>query len=100
MKNGRRGIFLYFLLILVVIGVWIFFDRMSIVDDNYNKTNLAEDIKAGKVSEITIEQAREVPTGILKVKINSNGGSEIKVMATSDVSDTVKLLESLDFTKY
>lgn len=100
MKNGRRGIFLYLLLILVVIGVWIFFDRMSIVDDNYNKTNLAADIKAGRVSEITIEQAREVPTGILKVKINSNGGSEIKVMATSDVSDTVKLLESLDFTKY
>ena len=101
MKGTRRGVFLYIFLILAVVGIWLFYGRLSVVDSSYNKKQLIEDIKDGKVVSITLQQEREVPTGFVKVScINDKGESKLIVMATSDVNETAALLDSLNFSNY
>ena len=71
------------------------------MDSSYNKKQLIEDIKDGKVVSITLQQEREVPTGFVKVScINDKGESKLIVMATSDVNETAALLDSLNFSNY
>jgi len=101
LKGTRRGVFLYIFLILAVVGIWLFYGRLSVVDSSYNKKQLIEDIKDGKVVSITLQQEREVPTGFVKVScINDKGESKLIVMATSDVNETAALLDSLNFSNY
>ena len=101
MKGTRRGVFLYIFLILAVVGIWLFYGRFSVVDSSYNKKQLIEDIKDGKVVSITLQQEREVPTGFVKIsRVNEKGESKLIVMATSDVNETAELLDSLNFSNY
>ncbi|MCR5374347.1 MAG: ATP-dependent zinc metalloprotease FtsH [Lachnospiraceae bacterium] len=101
MKGTRRGVFLYIFLILAVVGIWLFYGRLSVVDSSYNKKQLIEDIKDGRVVSITLQQEREVPTGFVKIsRVNEKGESKLIVMATSDVNETAELLDSLNFSNY
>ncbi len=103
MRSTRRGIFLYLILILAVVGIWMFYGRVSIVDESYNKNQLIKDIEDGKVVSITLQQAREVPTGYVRIRlVNPEDTSKPKlvVMATPNVAETESLLNEAGFTKY
>lgn len=101
MKGTRRGIFLYVFLILAVVGIWLFYGRLSVVDSTYNKKHLVEDINNGRVARIILQQEREVPTGFVKITlVDDKGESKNIVMATSDVNETAALLDSLNFNNY
>lgn len=101
MKGTRRGIFLYIFLILAVVGIWLFYGRLSVVDSTYNKKQLVEDINNGRVARIILQQEREVPTGFVKITlVDDKGESKNIVMATSDVNETAALLDNLNFNNY
>jgi cell division protease FtsH len=103
LRSTRRGIFLYLILILAVVGIWMFYGRVSIVDESYNKNQLIKDIEDGKVVSITLQQAREVPTGYVRIRlVNPEDTSKPKlvVMATPNVAETESLLNEAGFTKY
>ena len=81
----------------------MFYGRVSVVDENYNKNRLVKDINDGKVVSITIQQAREVPTGFVRIRLvdeNDTSKTKLVVMATPNVSESESLLNELNFTKY
>ncbi len=89
MRTGRRGSGLYFgiILLLLLAAVWMSVNRSE--PDNYQYENLLGDIENQNVTEVTISQNEQVPTGVLHIVLKA--GTE-QTLYVSDVNEMQELL--------
>ncbi len=90
--NKQRSKFsrIYFMVIAVMIVFLIIYSSGTFDTQDYKYSDFLKDLKAGKVTEISIRQNKEVPTGRLVVKL---GDDETESVYVSDVN---KVLEDID----
>lgn len=88
-KKFRNAVIIYliiFVIGLLLINKWI--RNEANITTNYSYTDLAEDLEAGDVSALNIQQNADVPTATVEVIYTS--GKNIAFYA-SDVNDVVKI---------
>ena len=95
-KNSYRGLIVYALLIVVLIGIWTFRDG-AIGTASYTREAFEQDLKAGDVTSIDIVQNREVPTGSVNVILSDDTR---KSLVVSDVNEIIKYLQENEVTDY
>ena len=66
----------------------------NITGGDYNLANFKEDLQDGKISQCTIVQNKEVPTGYVQAKYKSD--ATVKKLYVSDVNEAIKLIEAAD----
>jgi len=69
-RGGLNGLGFYILLILIVLVFWFLFTNRS--QPNYSVNELNQAIQKGRVSSVSIQQNREVPTGEVDVKLKDD----------------------------
>ena len=84
LKNSSRGFRIYFIVIaLMIIGMYAF-STFSTKDSDYKYNDFITDLKAGNVSEVTIRQNNEVPSGSIVVVLSKDKSR--KVVYVTDVN--------------
>lgn len=87
-KNGR-GLNIYFVVILLLLGLTYFISTLKEQQEVYTKAQLSADLEEDRVLLADIQPNRETPTGAVKVTL-SDGSS--KVAYVSDVKEIESLL--------
>lgn len=87
-KNGR-GLNIYFVVILLLLGLTYFISTLKEQQEVYTKAQLSADLEEDRVILADIQPNRETPTGAVKVTL-SDGSS--KVAYVSDVKEIESLL--------
>ena len=70
-KKKTNGLGFYIALVIVVVAVYMLFRVANITGGDYNLANFKEDLQDGKISQCTIVQNKEVPTGYVQAKYKS-----------------------------
>ena len=95
-NKGFQGFGLYFLLILVVILIWSGISG-GINRNSYTRAEFEKALTEKQVSEVTVVQNREIPTGSLQIVLKSG---EKEILYVSDVNEIQKLMDDYEFTSY
>ena len=94
MKNSSRGFRIYFIVIaLMIIGMYVF-STFSTKDSDYKYNDFITDLKAGNVSEVTIRQNNEVPSGSIVVVLSKDKSR--KVVYVTDVNKVISDIDEID----
>ena len=94
MKNSSRGFRIYFIVIaLMIIGMYVF-STFSTKDSDYKYNDFITDLKAGNVSEVTIRQNNEVPSGSIVVVLSKDKSR--KVVYVTDVNKVINDIDEID----
>lgn len=93
-KKKTNGLGFYIALVIVVVAVYMLFRVANITGGDYNLANFKEDLQDGKISQCTIVQNKEVPTGYVQAKYKSD--ATVKKLYVSDVNEAIKLIEAAD----
>lgn len=96
-KRNYRGFGFYAMLVVVVVVVWLMLDVRRDEANEYTMTEFHNALENGDIVHIEIEQNREIPTGILNIRLN-NG--TIKELYVSDVNEIQLLLDAKQFSNY
>lgn len=68
-KKSRGGGFIFYIILIAIIFVVVFAIRQSSQNSvNYTYESFLNDLADGKISEVTISQNKEVPTGKITIK--------------------------------
>ena len=94
MNNQRKGISLYFILMLIIIVMLIVPSLISTGTDTYTRGNLEKDIEANNVTKVNIEPSRYAPAGSVEVTLSSGN---IKTLYTTDVAEIEDYLREAGF---
>lgn len=87
LKNSSRGFRIYFIVIaLMIVGMYAF-SIFSTKDSDYKYNDFITDLKAGNVSEVTIRQNNEVPSGSIVVVLSKDKSR--KVVYVTDVNKVI-----------
>ena len=105
MKKRSGGFAVYLLLILVIIGLWYFFDIKGSRQQEYTKEQFIADLSNNKVVAVEVGQSRDIPTGTLRVTIETEGtdGQKVsvdKLLVVTDVNEAQDIMEEYDFYNY
>ena len=94
LKNSSRGFRIYFIVIaLMIIGMYAF-STFSTKDSDYKYNDFITDLKAGNVSEVTIRQNNEVPSGSIVVVLSKDKSR--KVVYVTDVNKVISDIDEID----
>ena len=94
MKNSSRGFRIYFIVIaLMIVGMYAF-SIFSTKDSDYKYNDFITDLKAGNVSEVTIRQNNEVPSGSIVVVLSKDKSR--KVVYVTDVNKVISDIDEID----
>lgn len=94
LKNSSRGFRIYFIVIaLMIIGMYVF-STFSTKDSDYKYNDFITDLKAGNVSEVTIRQNNEVPSGSIVVVLSKDKSR--KVVYVTDVNKVINDIDEID----
>lgn len=94
LKNSSRGFRIYFIVIaLMIIGMYVF-STFSTKDSDYKYNDFITDLKAGNVSEVTIRQNNEVPSGSIVVVLSKDKSR--KVVYVTDVNKVISDIDEID----
>ena len=94
MKNSSRGFRIYFIVIaLMLIGMYAF-STFSTKNSDYKYNDFIADLKAGNVSEVTIRQNNEVPSGSIVVVLSKDKAR--KVVYVTDVNKVISDIDAID----
>ena len=93
-KKKTNGLGFYIALVIVVVAGYMLFRVANITGGDYNLANFKEDLQDGKISQCTIVQNKEVPTGYVQAKYKSD--ATVKKLYVSDVNEAIKLIEAAD----
>ena len=94
LKNNSRGFRIYFIVIaLMIIGMYAF-STFSTKDSDYKYNDFITDLKAGNVSEVTIRQNNEVPSGSIVVVLSKDKSR--KVVYVTDVNKVISDIDEID----
>lgn len=99
MKKGYRGFVLYAILVVTVIGIWYFLSETTITSDTYTYYQYQQDLEAGNVNSIIIEQNAETPTGTLVVTLKNDNDRRHEINV-SDVNAEQEYLQEKEFYSY
>ena len=94
LKNSSRGFRIYFIVIaLMIVGMYAF-SIFSTKDSDYKYNDFITDLKAGNVSEVTIRQNNEVPSGSIVVVLSKDKSR--KVIYVTDVNKVISDIDEID----
>lgn len=94
LKNSSRGFRIYFIVIaLMIVGMYAF-SIFSTKDSDYKYNDFITDLKAGNVSEVTIRQNNEVPSGSIVVVLSKDKSR--KVVYVTDVNKVISDIDEID----
>lgn len=96
-KSNYRGFGFYAVLIIVVVALWMMLDARQDAANAYTMAELTTALENEDIVYIEIEQNREIPTGVLNIRLENNVEKELYV---SDVNEIQKLLEEKQFVNY
>lgn len=97
MKKNYRGIGFYIGLVLIVILVWYLLGSNQETAGAYTYAEFEEALDKDEVVAVTIQQNREIPTGVLRITLKNEQSVKLNV---SDVNDAQQLLDKYDFDSY
>lgn len=97
MKKNYRGIGFYIGLVLIVILVWYLLGNSQDTAGAYTYAEFEKALDKDEVVAVTIQQNREIPTGVLRITIKNEQSVKLNV---SDVNDAQQLMEKYDFDSY
>lgn len=88
MNTGRNKFSKIYLLVIAIALLMVFYYMSSnLQKSNYKYADFLNDLKEGKVTELTIAQNKEIPTGKLIIKL---GNKESKVIYVTDVNKVIE----------
>ena len=93
-NRGTKGLIFYIIFIMVIFALIYYVAGTSTVDDDYTYKEFEEDLDADIISEISITQNSEIPTGYLTVVFNDDTS---KILYVEDVSTITDLLKDLGY---
>ena len=94
LKNSSRGFRIYFIVIaLMIVGMYAF-SIFSTKDSDYKYNDFITDLKSGNVSEVTIRQNNEVPSGSIVVVLSKDKSR--KVVYVTDVNKVISDIDEID----
>ncbi len=96
-KRSYRGFGFYALLVVVVVIVWLMLDARQGAANAYNMAEFEAALENDEVVYIEIEQNREIPTGIVNIRLKDNMTKELHV---SDVNEIQDLLDERGYQNY
>ena len=96
-RKKVSGVGFYVALALVILAIYMLLRMASVTNSDYNLTDLESDLQDEKVTECTIVQNKEVPTGYLQIKFDD---SSYKKVYVSDVNKAIELLEQYGVDDY
>ena len=94
MRQNTRGFNSYFIFILLLLMGVAVLTALNSSDDEYTREQFIADVEAGRVIEIVVNPNSEVPTGYLKVELNT--GADEKLYVT-DIVEAEALVRSYGF---
>lgn len=97
MKKNYRGIGFYIGLVLIVILVWYLLSNSQDTAGAYTYAEFEKALDKDEVVAVTIQQNREIPTGVLRITLKNEQSVKLNV---SDVNDAQQLMEKYDFDSY
>lgn len=97
MKKNHRGIGFYIGLVLIVILVWYLLGNSQDTAGAYTYAEFEKALDKDEVVAVTIQQNREIPTGVLRITLKNEQSVKLNV---SDVNDAQQLMEKYDFDSY
>ena len=97
MKKNYRGIGFYIGLVLIVILVWYLLGNSQDTAGAYTYAEFENALDKDEVVAVTIQQNREIPTGVLRITLKNEQSVKLNV---SDVNDAQQLMEKYDFDSY
>ena len=97
MKKNYRGIGFYIGLVLIVILVWYLLGNSKDTAGAYTYAEFEKALDKDEVVAVTIQQNREIPTGVLRITLKNEQSVKLNV---SDVNDAQQLMEKYDFDSY
>ena len=78
------------MLLLIGILVMMFFNRGQMKNAEISYTTFVSEVEQGKISEAVIKQNKEVPTGVVTVRLN--GEDKIQIVNVSNVEEVQEML--------
>ena len=94
MKKNYRGIGFYIGLVLIVILVWYLLGNSQDTAGAYTYAEFEKALDKDEVVAVTIQQNREIPTGVLRITLKNEQSVKLNV---SDVNEAQQLMETYDF---
>lgn len=92
-KNKWGGIGVYILFIILIAGAYFVVNHTKGQNAQYSYQELVQDVTDANVTDITIKQNSETPTGVLTIELKS-GNYTTKTLYVSDVNDIQNLLNN------
>ena len=92
-KRKAGGIGFYVALVLVIMAVYMLLKMASVTNSDYNLTDFKQDLLDDKITECTIVQNKEVPTGYVQIRFEN---SSYKKLYVADVNEVITLIEAAD----
>ena len=97
MKKNYRGIGCYIGLVLFLFLVWYLLGNSQDTAGAYTYAEFEKALDKDEVVAVTIQQNREIPTGVLRITLKNEQSVKLNV---SDVNDAQQLMEKYDFDSY
>ena len=72
MKRRSGNMYWYLLIVGILLTALMWFGDLTNQATQYTKNDLVEDLEAGRVSAVTLEPSRDVPTGTVYVQLGEN----------------------------
>ena len=91
MNRNAKGLIFYLVgILMIILLVATFRDRLE-ASQTWNYRQFEEALEEEEVVKVAVTQNKEVPTGVLRVTIDSG---EVKIVNVSDVKEAQQLLDS------
>ena len=90
--NNKRSNFtrIYFIGMAIIIIVMLYYAGSGLKSNNYKYNDLLNDLQDGKVTEVSINQNKEVPTGKVTVKLQDGSTKYVYITDVNTVISEIK----------
>lgn len=90
--NNKRSNFtrIYFIGMAIIIIVMLYYVGSGLKSNNYKYNDLLNDLQDGKVTEVSINQNKEVPTGKVTVKLQDGSTKYVYITDVNKVISEIK----------
>ena len=90
--NNKRSNFtrIYFIGMAIIIIVMLYYAGSGLKSNNYKYNELLNDLQDGKVTEVSINQNKEVPTGKVTVKLQDGSTKYVYITDVNKVISEIK----------
>lgn len=92
--NNKRSNFtrIYFIGMAIIIIVMLYYAGSGLKSNNYKYNDLLNDLQDGKVTEVSINQNKEVPTGKVTVKLQDGSTKYVYITDVNQVISDIKAI--------